>query len=641
MNFRPNIKRFFRSPKVIIAELAALAFASSLGAALPQASSASADELARWHNAGPFVTALVKIFALDHIFSSVWFLTITAAASISLAIVVVEQFRRLRTLWSQPPSADPFQNAPFRTEFERPATASEPQAKIWSERRLGLAGSLVFHSSLLAIMLAGMLRALFATDAATDLLETETLPPQPAAWTAQFPGVAARPFSLDREITLREVKATRYADGDLRSLSLRIAAGGAEKEIQINQEVRLGGNRIFSAREFGPAAVVEWTQNGTTLRRAVLLAETGPGNFEGTLDAGQNVRAYFRSHIDNAGDHPGTAEVRVMNGSVLLATETLPAGATLALPGGGKLTLHGLPFWARLHGSRDSALWLAYAGMILTMAGAAMIFCLVKLDFCVVVTPLGEREKVFVALKPQRFAPLFQERFEKLVYELGGNSSAAGIFQKPVERSSLSPGERAGVRADATTQISIQQNTPVASLPAVRTAVLLLLGSTCLALTSGCDRVSQSQAKQLVERYNQVVSEAYRRGDVRLIDPVVGPNEGKKLTGLIGVRLDLGITLDSQLLSLDITGVEQAKDSLLVRTKERWSYRDLKIGSGVQVGEASQDSYEMTYFFTNMNKAWLVDEIKFAAPPQVGRTNTPWIADRTPLHEVTAKEVKP
>ena len=174
----------------------------------------------------------------------------------------------------------------------------------------------------------------------------------------------------------------------------------------------------------------------------------------------------------------------------------------------------------------------------------------------------------------------------------------------------------------------------------VRTAVWLLLAGS-LAFTSGCDRVSPAQAKQLVERYNQVVSEAYRRGDVRLIDPVVGPNEGKKITGLIGVRLDLGITLDSQLQSLEVTGFEQAKASLTVRTKERWSYRDLKIGTGAQVGESSQDAYEMTYSFTNVNKLWLVDEIKFAAPPQVGRTNMPWVADRAALHGSITTEAKP
>ena len=149
----------------------------------------------------------------------------------------------------------------------------------------------------------------------------------------------------------------------------------------------------------------------------------------------------------------------------------------------------------------------------------------------------------------------------------------------------------------------------------------------CGTLLVSCKQSATDQARKLVERYNRVVSEAYRRGDVKLIDPVVGPKEGKKLTGLIGVRLDFGLTLDSHLLSLRVTGVEQSKAELRVRTKERWRYRDLRIGTGEPVGEESLDSYEMLYIFTNISKAWLVDEIRFTTPPWVSRKQTPWAND--------------
>jgi hypothetical protein len=155
---------------------------------------------------------------------------------------------------------------------------------------------------------------------------------------------------------------------------------------------------------------------------------------------------------------------------------------------------------------------------------------------------------------------------------------------------------------------------------------LLLLGVLVLA---SCQRVSNDHARQLVERYNRVVTEAFRRGDVKLIDSVVGPNEGRKLTGLIGVRLDLGLTLDAQLLDLAVTGVERSKGELRVHTKERWRYCDRRIGSGVQVGEASLDAYEMLYVFKPIEGAWMVDEIRFTVPPRVGRKATTWATTRT------------
>lgn len=161
-----------------------------------------------------------------------------------------------------------------------------------------------------------------------------------------------------------------------------------------------------------------------------------------------------------------------------------------------------------------------------------------------------------------------------------------------------------------------------------------LLPLTLMALALGCWRVSPAEARVLVVRYNQVVCDAYRKGDIRMIDSVVGPDasDGKRLTGLIGVRVDMGITLDAHLESVEVLGVEQIKEDLRIRTKERWRYRDLKTDTGIQVGEASVDHYDMLYHFRNHKGAWLVEETKFTAPPQVGRKEVPWSMDVRDAH---------
>ncbi len=181
--------------------------------------------------------------------------------------------------------------------------------------------------------------------------------------------------------------------------------------------------------------------------------------------------------------------------------------------------------------------------------------------------------------------------------------------------------------------------------PRARPAALALLSArTTLAalavlalltfVTASCGRVSSREARGLVERYNRVVSEAYRRGDVKLIDPVVGPREGKKLTGLIGVRLDMGLLLDAELLSLEVTGVEKDGAVLHVATREKWRYRDRRIGTGEQVGEESVDEYGMRYTFVRQDKAWVVDELGFTTPPVVGRKAATWSAPAQVIHGV-------
>lgn len=154
---------------------------------------------------------------------------------------------------------------------------------------------------------------------------------------------------------------------------------------------------------------------------------------------------------------------------------------------------------------------------------------------------------------------------------------------------------------------------------------------------AGCgNRVTKEEAHRLVERYNQATCEAYRRCDVNLINPVVGPNtvDGKRLTGLIGVRLDMGISLDAQLLTLEIASVDLDAGILKVRTREQWRYRDRKIGTGETVGAESDDTYDMLYEFSKVDGKWMVSETRFAAPPQVGRTATPWAANREALHGI-------
>ena len=159
-------------------------------------------------------------------------------------------------------------------------------------------------------------------------------------------------------------------------------------------------------------------------------------------------------------------------------------------------------------------------------------------------------------------------------------------------------------------------------------------------LAVACGRVSKEEARTLVERYNQVVSEAYRRGDIRLIDSVVAPDcpAGKKLTGLIGVRVDMGLILDAHLEELQVTSVAPTGAELYVHTRERWSYRDRKLDTGEQVGEASVDNYELRYSFKKLAGSWMVTETLFTAPPQVGRKVTPWRMDAKEAHAMAAPE---
>lgn len=416
------VKRFFRSPATIVGELCFITLLSIAGASLPQADTASAADLARLRQHGPVVTALVDGLGLDRIFHSPAFLLALALAAISLAIVVQEQLRRLRAAWTQTPSEAHFRTAPFQREFLRPPTgeSSAPFTRIRRTGRLGLAGSPLFHTGLLLVVIAGTLRALFGVSAAVDLLEQETLPPTASAWGAQWPGPLARPFHLDAPLTLEAVRLTWYESGQVQSLAVQFNLPDAGSQaLSINQEFPTSGGRLYVNSEVGPAALLEWTDGaGTVHRDALLLRQEAPGTF--AARTGGPLSFHARAHLSAAEPRPGSLELRVTEGPALLFVGRLSPGGALTLPSGSRVHLAALPFWARLHGTRDPGLWLVFAGFALGLLGATLTYSVIQVDELVQVSLEEGQERVRLALRPHRFAPLYHERFARLVRDHGG-----------------------------------------------------------------------------------------------------------------------------------------------------------------------------------------------------------------------------
>lgn len=134
---------------------------------------------------------------------------------------------------------------------------------------------------------------------------------------------------------------------------------------------------------------------------------------------------------------------------------------------------------------------------------------------------------------------------------------------------------------------------------------------------------SSEDAVQAVKLYDQRLVEAYRTADARLLADVAGPAEHKKVTALIGVKSDQGVTLDSRLLSMEVKGVRRDGDGFLVDTHERWQYLDRRIGSGEQVAQDSSDEYDLRYRVGRIGKRLVVNAVEFTKPPVVGRTEVP------------------
>jgi hypothetical protein len=148
---------------------------------------------------------------------------------------------------------------------------------------------------------------------------------------------------------------------------------------------------------------------------------------------------------------------------------------------------------------------------------------------------------------------------------------------------------------------------------------LALLPLLALALAACGEWPSDREAVQTVRRYMSATADAYRAGDPSGVSAVSGPAETKKLAALVGAKGDMGLTMDALLLDLRVERVERAGEGVQVETRERWRWRDLRIGTGEQVGPTAHDRYHLKYHLARTDRRWLVSAVEFLEPPETDR----------------------
>jgi hypothetical protein len=152
------------------------------------------------------------------------------------------------------------------------------------------------------------------------------------------------------------------------------------------------------------------------------------------------------------------------------------------------------------------------------------------------------------------------------------------------------------------------------------------------ALLASCRGGTREEAEQAVRTYLTRLVDAYRTSDASLVDPLVNDQQGLKLVGLIGVKRDAGVVLDAKLLEIQFDRAAREGDQWVVETRERWYYRDRKIGTGEQMGEDSTDSYAMRYRFGRKGDRLILEDLEFIGEPRVGRKEAPMPVDPKILH---------
>ncbi|MBI5067481.1 MAG: cytochrome c biogenesis protein ResB [Deltaproteobacteria bacterium] len=405
---------FFRRPAVIVSEVVAFAAGAALAASLPQ--QPDADAVKRFADGSPALGRIAAALGLHDITTSAWFLTLAGLCFLSLVAVQAQQWPRLFRAWRTRLEPATFGRAPFRRAVPLEAARAVPPAPRFEvSGRASLLGSPVFHLGLLVLVVAGLVRLLGFSDAVTRAYEGQRYEVAPGAFEQERGGWLARPFALPQPVTVEQVKEERYESGALRQVSvvLRLDAHGGEPgraaTAAINAPLDLGDVRLYVNNAHGLAALLELEGPQGVERLAVPLDERG-GEWRGGVRPGGDLELRFRT---GPTARPSELEARILAGGALLGIAQLRPGTQVALGPGRALRLQGLPYWVQLRGSRDPSRPLFFAGVVIAIAGVVLLFGFTRVETAV----FAEGDQLVVALRPQRLAPLYAERFEALCKE--------------------------------------------------------------------------------------------------------------------------------------------------------------------------------------------------------------------------------
>jgi hypothetical protein len=399
-----------RRPVVIVSEVAAIGLACALVAALPQQpDEASVGVFAMKQ---PGLAQVTSALGLHDVVTSAWFLALVFCAFCSLVAVQIDQWRRARKAWSEQLTPVAFARASYRKEFSLEAlTQAPPAARLERGGRLALLGSPIFHLGLATVAVAGLLRLLYFQDGAVRVFEGMTLEASPNAWDARRSGWLAPPLALEKAVRVDQVRFTRYDSGELRQVTARLVVEGAPAgeagEASVNAPLELPGVRLYVSSAHGLAALVELLGPGGA-HPQTLFFESIDDVARARLRTPEGREVRLRAAAVEA--RPDSLDVRVIKDDVLLSVATLRPGGVLPLGADESLRLVALPLWVDLRANHDPSRPLFFAGIATGILGVILLFGVVRVDTGVFI----EGGKLVVALRAQRFTPLYAERFERL-----------------------------------------------------------------------------------------------------------------------------------------------------------------------------------------------------------------------------------
>lgn len=131
----------------------------------------------------------------------------------------------------------------------------------------------------------------------------------------------------------------------------------------------------------------------------------------------------------------------------------------------------------------------------------------------------------------------------------------------------------------------------------------LILFSSCAGKEKEVEEV-----KKTVGRYNILLTEAQKTGDLSGIALVVSKYELKKLDHFITGYIKQNKIMEAEIKATVFNEVKVKNKTAIVRTSEDWAFRWVDYKTRQEVMPLQDVHYEMIYYLFNENGKWMIDK---------------------------------
>jgi cytochrome c biogenesis protein ResB len=420
-------KRFFLSRSTVLTLIVLVLAAVTVGALVPQAFITEKPQLDTWHSSHPTLAPLAELLGLFHIYTTPGFALLLLLVCISLGLSTIEQGKsaRRRTFNAPPPTeavgsyqlslttaAGILRKSGYR---QLSATAHRFVKHPW-----GYWGAFSLHLGMLVCIAASLLITVTQQRGSIELLQDETHLPG-APWLSEEVGLLAGTLILPEPIRFDRLKLS-YSRDSVHSVESDISFGndpssGSAAKTAINAPLYRNGLTIYQGNEYGQSFLVTIDPQSSnqppaaySIRFPARLGEAGYNEFKMPGDTRLLQVKYFPfakgKPLKNE-EMPLT--LRLVENGKESARLTLRQGESGML-GGKEVRLLEVRDWTRLIFVRLYGIEGVFAGFLLIVLGAALIYCLPPREAW-----LEENEgQIILSWRSARFAKLYREELEIL-----------------------------------------------------------------------------------------------------------------------------------------------------------------------------------------------------------------------------------